>query len=339
MGSYFSTLFYNFYSTNTTDVEVFVTDSDIDLNKSTKSNYKIIYTTEQHNMIYPETQLDVFNIVDLGKPIYKSYVLLYKNKVYKFKSDKINEHKLNKLLIIFRALEYFNFEYGLLPLSIYYNNSSEWIEEYIYFPQEDLFHYMFEPNGGLYKTLQDMDFEITNRNYFNIIITTFKQIITIVSALHKLNIAHLDIKPDNFLVCNDLESGNIKLKLIDFEFACINISKNHKCCGTPNYASYKLLKHKKVDNLFSCDIWSCTVILFTFLFKYFPWDTAEDTNPHMKLYLNNYNQNYWKNQLSDINMPNEYIDDFAALFDYGFNINEESIDIDKMLKILDNIKI
>ena len=90
----------------------------------------------------------------------------------------------------------------------------------------------------------------------------FKQILTGLKYIHKLNIVHRDIKLDNLLL--DL---NNTIKICDFGVSKIlssaeDIMYDH--CGTPAYIPPEIFQNLGYKG-FSCDIWSLGVTLYYML--------------------------------------------------------------------------
>lgn len=81
-------------------------------------------------------------------------------------------------------------------------------------------------------------------------------LISAIHYCHSLNITHHDIKLQNLLMTY---SNNVKI--IDFGFA----SEEHCVCycGTPNYMAPELVKGLPSGP--PCDIWACSVLLYTLL--------------------------------------------------------------------------
>jgi serine/threonine protein kinase len=92
-----------------------------------------------------------------------------------------------------------------------------------------------------------------------------KTIISSVNALHKQNIIHCDLKPDNIILIpdTDLEIG-YKLKIIDFDWAFFSDKKapwhgRHGYIGSPYYMSPEHIDGKTPSQ--SSDIFTCGIIL------------------------------------------------------------------------------
>ena len=96
----------------------------------------------------------------------------------------------------------------------------------------------------------------------------FYQLINGVSYIHKMGIAHKDLKPENLLLTKD----NI-LKIIDFGLSHEydgNILLKTKC-GSPSYTAPEQIKGKKYDG-FEIDVWCCGIILYAMVCGYLPFD-------------------------------------------------------------------
>ena len=94
----------------------------------------------------------------------------------------------------------------------------------------------------------------------------FKQIVNGLYWLHKNNITHNDIKPNNILITNDYKT----LKICDFGFAKTDNSRNDIICGTSVYMAPELLKNK--NSGMCADIWSLGIILYEFIYGERPYN-------------------------------------------------------------------
>jgi len=102
------------------------------------------------------------------------------------------------------------------------------------------------------------------------------QIISAVYHLHKLGVAHCDLKPENFIFKTKDEGS--PLKLIDFGMAKIVQWRMYyrRMNGTPYYIAPEVLTGHYNE---SCDMWSIGVIMFIMIFGFPPfYDNSNNPN-------------------------------------------------------------
>jgi len=102
------------------------------------------------------------------------------------------------------------------------------------------------------------------------------QIISAVYHLHKLGVAHCDLKPENFIFKTKDEDS--PLKLIDFGMAKIVQWRMYyrRMNGTPYYIAPEVLTGHYNE---SCDMWSIGVIMFIMIFGFPPfYDNSNNPN-------------------------------------------------------------
>lgn len=96
------------------------------------------------------------------------------------------------------------------------------------------------------------------------------QLLSAVDYLHKINIWHRDIKPDNVLVV-ETDEKNPKVVLADFglarRFKCSN-DLGKEFLGTPEFSAPEILRKRYYTN--KVDIWSLGVSLFVMLVARYP---------------------------------------------------------------------
>ena len=92
---------------------------------------------------------------------------------------------------------------------------------------------------------------------------------TILFHLHKMQIVHRDIKPDNFIL------GNGKIYLIDLGLSCKVTSRVIKSfLGNKRYASYTCFENEYVYE-YKDDIISLVYMLFDLKYGFLPWDKTD----------------------------------------------------------------
>ncbi|XP_029947065.1 MAP kinase-activated protein kinase 2-like isoform X2 [Salarias fasciatus] len=103
-----------------------------------------------------------------------------------------------------------------------------------------------------------------------------------IDFLHRMDIAHRDVKPENLLYTT--KETNATLKLTDFGFAKeTNLHKSLETpCYTPYYVAPEVLGPEKYDK--SCDMWSLGVIMYILLCGFPPFysNTGQAISPGMK---------------------------------------------------------
>lgn len=104
-----------------------------------------------------------------------------------------------------------------------------------------------------------------------------REILEGVNYLHKKNIVHWDLKPENLL----FTSNNV-LKITDFGTSKIFKSKKkmNTTHGTPYYIAPEVIDQKYDEK---CDIWSVGVILFIMLCGKPPFNGRDDDEILMKV--------------------------------------------------------
>jgi len=106
------------------------------------------------------------------------------------------------------------------------------------------------------------------------------QILMALRYLHKQNVVHCDLKPENVLLSTD--DAFPQLKLCDFGFARIIGQKSFRrsVVGTPAYLAPEVLKKECYNR--SLDMWSVGVIIYVSLSGTFPFNEDEDINQQIQ---------------------------------------------------------
>uniref|UniRef100_H2ZEV8 Uncharacterized protein n=1 Tax=Ciona savignyi TaxID=51511 RepID=H2ZEV8_CIOSA len=106
------------------------------------------------------------------------------------------------------------------------------------------------------------------------------QILIALRYLHKQNIVHCDLKPENVLLSSD--DAFPQLKLCDFGFARIIGQKSFRrsVVGTPAYLAPEVLRKECYNR--SLDMWSVGVIIYVSLSGTFPFNEDEDINQQIQ---------------------------------------------------------
>lgn len=104
----------------------------------------------------------------------------------------------------------------------------------------------------------------------------FRHIMGALSYIHKLGIAHRDIKLENVLV-----TSQDCAKLTDFGL-CKQASADSPMmltiCGTLVYSAPEILKEEPYNGMLA-DIWSAGVVLYAMVSNHFPWASDPDLPP------------------------------------------------------------
>ena len=143
----------------------------------------------------------------------------------------------------------------------------------------------------------------------------FKRIVLTVKNLHKNNIAHCDIKPENILV-----DKNFRLLLNDFGFSQIFDGEKgdyilHKFAGSNIYCAPETKKaYTKGFDAIKNDIFSLGVFLYVLVIGKFPFENAHFSDKNYKYFINKDYDKFWKK--CKINLSSEFKDLINHIFCY-----------------------
>jgi len=110
---------------------------------------------------------------------------------------------------------------------------------------------------------------IHKENIFRII---FKQIFEAMDYVHKLGMAHRDIKLENILI-----KKNYEIKIIDFGFGMYNPENKLQkfFCGTPNYMPPEIAEKKPYVGQLA-DMWSLGILVYKIFCADFPFKGKDE---------------------------------------------------------------
>lgn len=122
-------------------------------------------------------------------------------------------------------------------------------------------------NGDLLEVIQ------SNCLSYEMYMTIMTQVIDAICFLHSKGIAHLDIKPENILM-----DENMVPKLADF--GCCETPESRKYIfrgrGTIAYISPEVIMEKGTDHR-PADVWALGILLYVVVTHHFPWNYANKT--------------------------------------------------------------
>lgn len=115
-----------------------------------------------------------------------------------------------------------------------------------------------------------------------------RQILKGVSFLHRHNVVHLDLKPQNILLTSDRPLGDIKI--VDFGLSRIvnNNEELREIMGTPEYVAPEILSYEPIST--STDMWSIGVLAYVMLTGTSPF--LGDDKQHTFLNISQLNISY-----------------------------------------------
>ena len=147
------------------------------------------------------------------------------------------------------------------------------------------------------------------------------QILNGIAYIHKCKIAHMDIKPQNIVIDNELNT-----KLIDFSISLNYANENLEkeillpCRGTLLYMSKEVLNSEKikVKDLNKVDLYSFGVILYNLAFGCYPYKLTYKEQDDLDLILEKM-ENKKLDFRNDINYSSYFIDFLSKLLEKDIN--------------------
>ena len=120
----------------------------------------------------------------------------------------------------------------------------------------------------------------------------FHQIMDGLECIHKSDITHRDMKPENLLL--KMTPSGWVIKIVDF-----GLSNTHEggkllstACGSPCYAAPEMIAGKAYVGPVA-DMWSCGVILFALVCGYLPFEDASTSALYQKILSGRYTPGKW----------------------------------------------
>ncbi|CAI9593154.1 unnamed protein product, partial [Staurois parvus] len=115
-----------------------------------------------------------------------------------------------------------------------------------------------------------------------------RQILKGVSFLHRHNVVHLDLKPQNILLTSDRPLGDIQI--VDFGLSRVvnNNEELREIMGTPEYVAPEILSYEPIST--ATDMWSIGVLAYVMLTGTSPF--LGDDKQHTFLNISQLNVSY-----------------------------------------------
>ncbi|XP_068092463.1 serine/threonine-protein kinase 17A [Hyperolius riggenbachi] len=122
-----------------------------------------------------------------------------------------------------------------------------------------------------------------------------RQILKGVCFLHRHNVVHLDLKPQNILLTSDRPLGDIKI--VDFGLSrIVNNNELREIMGTPEYVAPEVLSYEPIST--ATDMWSIGVLTYVMLTGTSPF--LGDDKQHTFLNISQLNVSYTDGDFEEI---------------------------------------
>ncbi|XP_069490538.1 serine/threonine-protein kinase 17A-like [Ambystoma mexicanum] len=146
-------------------------------------------------------------------------------------------------------LEIAKFSPHVVDLREVYETGNEMILVLEYAAGGEIFH----------QCVADHDEAFTEKDVIRLI----KQILNGVSYLHKNNVVHLDLKPQNILLTNSNPLGDIRIVDFGLSRQVDNMKEVREILGTPEYVAPEILNYEPIST--ATDMWSIGVLTYVML--------------------------------------------------------------------------
>ncbi|XP_036408929.1 serine/threonine kinase 17a like [Megalops cyprinoides] len=95
------------------------------------------------------------------------------------------------------------------------------------------------------------------------VIRLARQILTGVACLHRNNVVHLDLKPQNILLTSSRPLGDIRIVDFGLSRRMDNVKEVREILGTPEYVAPEILNYEPIST--ATDMWSIGVLIYVML--------------------------------------------------------------------------
>ncbi|KAJ0058373.1 hypothetical protein NL108_013869, partial [Boleophthalmus pectinirostris] len=95
------------------------------------------------------------------------------------------------------------------------------------------------------------------------VIRLVKQILSGVAFLHRNNVVHLDLKPQNILLTSSRPLGDIRIVDFGLSRRMDSITEVREILGTPEYVAPEILNYEPIST--ATDMWSIGVLIYIML--------------------------------------------------------------------------
>mmetsp|Transcript_11360 Transcript_11360/g.9774 ORF Transcript_11360/g.9774 Transcript_11360/m.9774 type:complete len:170 (-) Transcript_11360:316-825(-) len=164
----------------------------------------------------------------------------------------------------------------------------------------------YAPYGDLFDCMEKAQIHRDEK----LVRTYFHQLIEGLEYLHKMGLAHLDLKLENLLI-----GDGFQLKICDFDFCYRDGDNETNSLGTP------IFRAPEVDNMSmkepkKADIFSAAICLFVMMFNRFPYTVDQKSSKAYLRKLFEWDQKaFWVSHEKIQGRKNLCSNDFKTLFE------------------------